>query len=204
MYIKALFSLRRYALNKGETMKKIPVLVFAFLSLVMVNFGLAQITREEGTKSFARVLDGSTDDFTFKSAGEELLLVDIDGAFYQSSGAGEHEEELVGVPNPCDEGGPAKYCLQVLNSSGEIICWATKPRMPGWQRDPALGCVLPTTVMKEEYTLRVTLADEACGDTVYPFPDAAQINFYLLNFSLRKLAKEGSLEAAASSKKKKN
>jgi hypothetical protein len=187
-------------------MKTFLGIVVFFISVICVfNTSEAQITREEGIKSIARVLDGQTDDFTFKSSGNELLLADVDGTFYQSQGAGEHEEEnIVPEPTPCEDGGPAKYCLQVLNSTtGEIICWATKPKQPGWQRDPALGCVLPTTLVKEEYKLRVSLADEACGDHVYPFPDAAQVNFYLLNYSLRKLAQEGPLDAAAAGKKKK-
>jgi hypothetical protein len=179
----------------------ISIMVCALLLSFGLSIGEAQITREEGIKSIARVLDGQTDDFTFKSVGDELLLADIDGTFYQTNGPGEHEEESNPIEEPACEGGPAKYCLQVLNNTGEIICWATKPRMPGWQRDPALACVLPQTSIKEEYTLRVSLGDEQCGDNLYPFPDLTQVNFYLLNFSLRKLGKEGPLETAAGKKK---
>jgi hypothetical protein len=56
--------------------------------------------------------------------------------------------------------GPNDLCLQVVDSSGEKVCWAGRPIRPGWQRDPRLACYLE---QGGNYELRVFRGK--CGST---------------------------------------
>lgn len=56
--------------------------------------------------------------------------------------------------------GPNDLCLQVVDETGEKICWAGRPIRPGWQRDPRLACHLE---QEGEYFLRVFRGK--CGST---------------------------------------
>ena len=61
--------------------------------------------------------------------------------------------------------------------------------------------VVPITKQQQQYTLRIALADERCGDLQYPVPDGTALRPYLLHASLRKVAQEGpSAPAVAASK----
>jgi hypothetical protein len=56
--------------------------------------------------------------------------------------------------------GPNDLCLQVVDSSGAKVCWAGRPKRPGWQRDPRLACHLE---QGGDYFLRVFRGK--CGST---------------------------------------
>lgn len=172
----------------------------------------AQVDREDGVKSVARVLDGPAgaffDDFTFRSNHPQILFATIDGDLYQSAGRPAHEESnAIDQGGGCDEeGGPGGFCLQVLDANQNIICWADRPMRPGWQRDPRLACPLfPVGPAGERYTLRVSLRGEGedpCGPGpagigLYPEPGPDEPEHpYLLDVSLRDIAPEGDLKPA--------
>lgn len=165
----------------------------------------AQVVRESGVETVAGVLDdGETyDELSFSSSGGEILFASVDSQIYLTGSQDHHEEpapsaaaEEPGGGCGEDEGGPGRLCLQVVDSRLEVICWGTRPRMPGWQRDPRLVCVLPETDRPETYLLRVTWEDETCDDLAYPQPQAGLMVPYLLNVSLRRIAPEGALAPA--------
>lgn len=177
----------------------------------------AQVVREEGVKTIAGVLGGleadAYDDFTFDSAGDEVLVVSVDRAVYQPPGGEADEDGAAAEPGggcggsggDCGgddggcggEGGPVGLCLQVLDAGWRVLCWATRPTQPGWQRDPRLICSLPAVHGKpERYTVRVALGDELCSDLLYPDPEGDEPVPYLLSVSLRQVAPEGPLSRA--------
>lgn len=169
----------------------------------------AQVIREDGVKSVAGTLGGieaqAYADYSFSSSGGEVLFASIDAMTYQSSGrhAEEHATGLItpsameGEDGGCADEGGDQLCLQLVDSTGEILCWAERPKNPGWQRDPRLICILPTVRSKPEtYSLRVALADQSCADLVYPAAPQDRVIPYLLNVSLRRIAPEGPLATA--------
>lgn len=179
----------------------------------------AQVVREEGVANVAGVLGGPAadvyDDFTFDSAGGEVLAVSVDQSVYQAHGGSDHDDGSSSGPDDgcdgatgggCDDegggcaggdsGGPG-LCLQVIDSGWRVLCWASRPAKPGWQRDPRLICLLPTTHGKpEEYTLRVGLRGDDCAGLFYPDPEGDEPVPYVLGVSLRRIAPEGSLTRA--------
>jgi hypothetical protein len=84
-----------------------------------------------------------------------------------------------------EEGGPGLFKLKVLDALDQVLCAASRPAPPpGWQRDPRVACVLPTTPVQATYKISVELANPK-GEMVQPaYP-------FLLNISLRKIAKSG-------------
>lgn len=190
---------------------RISILLIASVCLIG-QAAWAQVDREDGVKSVARVLDGPAgaffDDFTFRSNHPQILFATIDGDLYQTTGRGAHEESPGAEQGEecSDEGGPGGFCLQVLDASQNIICWADRPMRPGWQRDPRLACPLyPVNRAGERYTLRVSLRGEGenpCGPGPggagkYPDPGADEPEHpYLLDMSLRDIAPEGNIKPA--------
>lgn len=172
----------------------------------------AQVVRESDVSSVAGVLAGPEaklyDDFAFTSNGAEILYATVDAAIYQMRGS-DHEEHGV-LPGAvqddhgggCGEGGGVGTCLQLLDASDEVLCWATRPRSPGWQRDPRLVCLLPVILGRPaEYRLRVALSDDDCSDLLYPLPESLEDVPYVLNVSLRRVARPGGLAQAITSSK---
>lgn len=169
----------------------------------------AQVIREDGVKSLAGTLGGiegrAYADYSFTSSGGEILFATIDAMTYQSSGR-HAEEHAAGLITPMagegEEGGCAdesgdQLCLQVVDAMGEVLCWAERPKNPGWQRDPRLICILPTVRSRpESYSLRVALADQSCADLLYPQAPQDRLIPYLLNVTLRRIAPEGPLATA--------
>lgn len=179
----------------------------AATALLLVAPVAAQVVREGDVSSVAGVLGGleakAYDDFAFTSGGGEVLFATVDLWIYQTMGA-THEEHLLEAAAEGEEGGGCGEdeggvgtCLQVLDEIDQVVCWATRPRMPGWQRDPRLVCVLPEVHgQPAAYRLRMALADEDCSDLVYPVPEAGDDVPYLLNVSLRRVAPSGPLAPA--------
>lgn len=172
--------------------------IAATLAMALAWPASAQVIREEGVKTIAGVVgqvDDAYDDYTFVSSGDEILVVSIDSQVYDKRG-GEHPEGVTGTAEEgggCDDGdmGPGGLCLQLLDSNGDVIQAVGRPYLPGWQRDPRLIALIPFTNKQQTYTVRVALADEACGDLVYPVATGTTVRPYLLNASLRKIAPEG-------------
>lgn len=156
----------------------------------------AQVVREDGAKSIAGVLypqqypGGSAAEWTFKSAGGEILFASLDADIYRKSPQGSDH----GVTAAADtgggddhDGGPGLFKLTVLDAYERVVgtCESTRPAPPpGWQRDPRLACAMPAMRSPATYKVRVALANPhgETGQTAYPF---------LLNISLRKIAKSG-------------
>lgn len=187
------------------------MLLLAALACATGGAAQAQVVREDGVKSVARILDGPLgaffDDFTFHSRRPQVLFATIDGDLYQTTGRPAHDEPHATEQNGCaDEGGPGGFCLQVLDAGGSIICWADRPVRPGWQRDPRLACPLrPSGPSGETYTLRVSLRGEgenpcgpdAGGSGTYPDPGPDEPDHpYLLDVSLRDIVPEGAMKPA--------
>ncbi len=199
----------------------------ATLAIALASPVAGQVVREVDAKTIAGVLGqagDASDDFSFLSAGNEILIVSVDSQVYDKRG-GDHPEEVQIAPaeeggcdggsgeegggcdseegDGCDDGdmGPGGLCLQLLDSKGTILHAVGRPRLPGWQRDPRMIVFLAETNQQQTYTIRIALADEACGDLQYPVATGASIRPYLLNVSLRKAAPEGaSAPAVAASR----
>ena len=159
----------------------------------------AQVVREDGVKSIAGVLvpTGSSlmpayVEWTFKSAGGEVLFASLDADIYRKFGEEGHATMAApstggGSSGGEEDGGPWLFTLFVRDQYGADLCKANRPAPPpGWQRDPRMACVLPAspTLAQLTYTIRVELNPPAGhqGQASYPF---------LLNVSLRKIAKSG-------------
>lgn len=164
----------------------------------------------------ARVLDGLYDGYTFNSNGNQVLLLDLDATVYQMHGRGKtHDDDHDHVAadsatgedghtgGGCSGGsGMVNFCLQVVNQSDEVLCWADRPVSPGWQRDPQLACILPAA-QKQLYTVKVFLKGEgenSCGsnpDFGFAEADVYGIGkrFYVLKIRLQDLAAEGKIQA---------
>jgi len=185
------------------------------VACLMIGPGRAEIVREDGVKSIAGVLvygSQETAEWTFKSAGGEILFADLDAEIYRLPMGGEHETAMsAGTDGDCGgdegggsgeagggcgdeggdegggcsgEGGPGLFYIEVWSGT-ERLCRAEKPAPPpGWMRDPRMACVLPYSSRPVTYILRVGLKGPH-GEMVqeyYPF---------LLNVSLRGIAPSG-------------
>ena len=189
-------------------MRTLAITTAGLTLLLLTTPAAAQVVREGGVESVAGSLGDAGepyDEYTFKSAGGEILFASVDALVYVSgeeAGHGEEDVSAAAEEEPgggCgEEGGPARICLQVVDEQGQVLCWATRPKSPGWQRDPRLACALPGdgNGRPADYGLRVTLADESCGDTLYPVPGTGEPLPYLLNVSLRRVAPVGALAPA--------
>jgi hypothetical protein len=152
-----------------------------------------QVVREDGAKSIAGVLSPAESatpsaEWTFKSAGGEVLFATLDADIYRVQT--DHHEEITAAaeeePGGCGgEGGPGLFKLTVLDAAGAVLCSASRPAPPpGWQRDPRLACNLPVTKGQVMYRLRVELAKTGEEPTQVAYP-------FLLNVSLRRIAPTG-------------
>jgi hypothetical protein len=178
------------------------------LAVVAVGCALAgvaqgQVIREADTRSVAGLLDAThpANEFTFKSAGGEILFADIDANVYQIQGRGEEDHEEGGESGACEGPPRATFCLQVVDAMQSVLCWAERPVNPGWQRDPRLLCRLSpsATAGGETYALRVALKPEGegtCGPTLSAAPIPSEEVPYLLSVSLRRIVQGGNLEPA--------
>ncbi len=126
------------------------------------------------TASRASDLEGF-DDYVFVAAGNRVLFAELKAAIYQSRGRGhgdhdEHGEAAAADEGGCGGGGRGRTCLQLLDAQENVLCWAERPKHPGWWGgDPHLACVLDYPRGRpRRLTLRVSLADEDCSDNVYP------------------------------------
>ena len=157
----------------------------------------AQVVREEGVKSIAGVLSSlpggaRSAEWTFRSAGGEVLFATLDADIYRRMV--EHDPHVTSAAvDGCsdDEGGPGLFRLEVLDRYDQVVCMAERPAPPpGWQRDPRLACVMPAANAPLTYRVRVALivsTDHAMAPE-YPF---------LLNLSLRRIARSGTTVQAA-------
>ncbi|HET8725439.1 MAG TPA: hypothetical protein VFM53_14675 [Anaeromyxobacteraceae bacterium] len=93
-------------------------------------------------------------------------------------------------------GGPPGMCMQILDRSGQVVCWADRAMAPGWMRDPKLACPLE---LAGGYTLRIFkrgTGGNPCGPGAnYLKPEAAG-RPYLLTVAKKKISSPGSLSAA--------
>lgn len=163
----------------------------------------AQVVREDGVKSIAGVVGDGVGyvEWMFKSEGGETLFASLDAFIYEKPKGGEHEGHvaMAAEGGGCGEAeGPSRLCLQVIDATDMVLCYATRPTPPpGWQRDPRLACQLPTGKGQVDYRLRVmqvSMGEEEAGvsckevsvglATGDPYP-------FLLNVSLRRLAPPG-------------
>jgi len=159
----------------------------------------AQVVREDGVKSIAGVLfsDASLGpivaEWSFKSAGGEIVFASLDADIYRKPMGG-HEEPHVttaaadtGGGCSGEDGGPGMFKLSVVKAYGDLatLCEARRATPPpGWQRDPRIACVLPAMRSPSAYKVRVEFMG-AEGETAAPsYP-------FLLNLSLRKVAPSG-------------
>lgn len=167
--------------------------VAAVLALCSAGAASAQVVREEGAKQIAGVLNSvpapgvAWSEWTFRSRGGEVLFASLDADIYRIADAHDHASAVVGAlaEDGDDHGGPGLFRLKVIDASGRAICAASRPAPPpGWQRDPRIACVLPSTPSPTTYRLRVELApsDDEVMRPQYPF---------LLNVSLRGIAPSG-------------
>lgn len=188
---------------------------------LLVASATGQVVRETGTNSIAGLLDtyNPADSFSFSSQGNEVLFADVDAEIYQVQGrrGGSHDDDEGGcgshdtaaITTSANDGhddheasgGPGGLCLQVFDAAGTMICWADRPARPGWQRDPALACPLPSARGAASYELRISVKTGGCGpgghDGHEPVFAAAPTDGpgipYLINWSLRRISSDGPL-----------
>jgi hypothetical protein len=200
--------------TKEATMKRMRF-VFTLLTAGILALVVCQGALADSGKPIAGVLDSDTPygEFTFKSAGNQILFAEIKSEIYQTIGrkGGSHEtgEETDGgctdsshTDDTHDEGcggsgGAGDFCLQVWNPvENKKLCWAGRPERPGWQRDPRLACPIPYSPEDGEFTLRVFPGQ--CGNpdmTLVSIEPGASIA-YLLEVKLLNIAQDGSLKDA--------
>ena len=160
----------------------------------------AQAAGDPDTSTIAGVLGGPNASdawWTFKSSGREVLFARLDAQIYVAREHSDHGDHVAVLAEEggCsgEEGGPARFCLQVIAPAGAILCEATRPAPPpGWQRDPRLACLLPAAAVQVTYRLRVSLTgpEGTClpaGSTVA----APQALPFLLDVSVRGLPASG-------------
>lgn len=166
----------------------------------------AQVVRESGATSIAGSLGGGAPTsawWTFKSSGDEILFASLDADIYATRSE-HHEGETAAVEaeegGGCEDAGPSRFCLQVLDSYGVVLCQSVRPAPPpGWQRDPRMACLIPPNRVPLTYTVRVSLAtaEGGCLSDAGGLP-VAEARSFLLDLSLRRIAASGvSVQQAA-------
>ena len=164
------------------------------------------MVRESDTDSLAAVLYTPSEAVSWglKSKGGEILFASLSADIYRAMQGHDHEEGDVAAEEPpsdhgggCSDdsgGGPFKFYIKVLDPAGEVLCSASRPAPPpGWQRDPRLACILPSTPSEVIYTVEVGLKvseehEAAPATTEEPTPHP-----FLLDLSLRRIAPNGAL-----------
>ena len=179
-------------------------LLIGFITAVFVASPPAPLAAQGAgdldTSTIAGVLGGPNASdawWTFKSSGRDVLFARLDAQIYIAREHSDHGDHVAVLAEEggCsgEEGGPARFCLQVIAPGGAILCEATRPAPPpGWQRDPRLACLLPATAVQVTYRLRVSLTgpEGTClpaGSTVA----AVQAFPFVLDVSLRGLPPSG-------------
>lgn len=174
---------------------------------IYASTAAAQVVRETDTDSLAAVLytPSETVSWGLKSKGGEILFASLSADIYRAMSSHDHDEGAEAAEEPPSEhegggcsddsgGGPFKFYIKVLDPAGEALCSASRPAPPpGWQRDPRLACILPSTPSEVVYTVEVGLkvneeheteSVTTAEPTPYPF---------LLDLSLRRIAPNGAL-----------
>ena len=171
---------------------------------VYAGTAAAQVVRESGTSSLAGVLYTPAEPMSWKisSRGGEILFASLSADIYRPMAGHDHEEGgETAEESPTEHegggcsddsgGGPFKFYIKVLDPAGDVLCSASRPAPPpGWQRDPRLACVIPSTRWSARYTIEVGLklneehAGVAASDSATPRP-------FLLDLSLRPIAPSG-------------
>lgn len=168
----------------------------------------AQVVREQDQSSVAGIVGGSYPSeafWTFRSGGQAIVFASLDAEIYAPRAHTEpHVIAAAEAGDEHEESGPARFCVQVIDASGIVLCEANRPAPPpGWQRDPRLACVLPAGTGQQSYTIRVSTSGPegvcAAPSTTYP---STTSHPFLLNVSLRAIAPTGVglQEAAARSR----
>lgn len=193
------------------------VLVMAFVltlaAVVLPGSAADRLNVRTTATPFARagVLGGSNayDDYTLRAPGGSVLFATAAANFYQTNGRRPGEEECGEEPTATpsagggdDDGedhGKELLCLQLLDESGAVLCFAERPSQPGWQRDPRLACPIDgDAAVTANYVLRVSYADTDCGDGTYPAAPtkkdgSAVVTPYQLDGSLQSASGDGPL-----------
>ncbi|HSN69944.1 MAG TPA: hypothetical protein VLT59_00480 [Steroidobacteraceae bacterium] len=160
----------------------------------------AQVVRESDVKSIAGVLNGvnPTASWIFRSAGNQILFATLDADIYRMMAEHEHEttaeSDAGGGCGGEDDGSPVRFYIEVQDNAGQRICFAERPAPPpGWQRDPRLACVLPTTGgALLSYNLIVGMTRAGEDDEHQTMSAAAGAGHpFILNVSLRGIAPTG-------------
>ena len=107
----------------------------------------AQVVREDGAKAITGVLyttNGSAmAEWTFKSAGGEVMFASLDADIYRIQSA--HEGEVTAAaeePGGCSgEGGPGLFKLKVLDAADAELCSASRPRTASRLAARSTACV---------------------------------------------------------------
>lgn len=181
-------------------MKGIRAILLASIALLPASPSSAQIVREEGVKPIGGVLGGGYPgeaSWTIRSTGDEIVFASLDGEIYRlgmHQPEGEDPHTTAGETGGCgEEGGPVRFCLQVIARNGAVMCQAAKPAPPpGWQRDPRLACVLPASAGESTYAIRVSLTgpDGTCTQPSQS-PVSAELHPFVLNVSVRRIPLSG-------------
>jgi hypothetical protein len=167
----------------------------------------AQVVRESDTNSLAGVLYTPSEPVSWglHSRGGEILFVSLSADIYRAMSSHDHEEGAEAAEEPpsdhesggCSDdsgGGPFKFYIKVLDPAGDVLCSANRPAPPpGWQRDPRLACVLPSTRWGVLYTLEVGLKVNEEHEAAAAVLDEPTPHPFLLDVSLRQIAPNGSL-----------
>lgn len=175
-----------------------------FIAVYVVALAPVHEAKADGGTIMAGILsEKGYDDFSFTGSDNEILFVDLKAAVYQTQGrmGGSHEEVAVAsdplLATAESDDGPGGFCLQVLDTKGDAICWADRPMQPGWMRDPSLACPLPAD---GSYILRIFLRSEGenvCAATDGYLSVAGQNiakRLYTIAVTKRDLSNEGALD----------
>ena len=177
---------------------RIPI-VTGLVICLLATVAPAQFTRESGVGSIAGTLQKAVDeqdDFEFSSRGNQVLFADLDADVFlnETEDAGGEtgcSDSSEGCATPdegeegsgCEDGGPGRFALEVLDVDQTVLCSATRPTRPGWERDPRLACLLTDAGY---YILRVKLSGMGGNHAAEDL--AGKVFPYLLNVSLRERA----------------
>jgi len=170
--------------------QKPTVLKLTLLACMVLALAMASPARAGDDNTIAGILSGNPvcNVYSFDTSGGQILFAEAGAELYQSKGrsgesgggcedgSGSTTETCSVSEGSCTDGGsggssggcgcgdstagPNDLCLQVVDSLGAKVCWAGRPKRPGWQRDPRLACHLE---QGGEYFLRVFRGK--CGST---------------------------------------
>lgn len=124
-----------------------------------------------------------------------FLFAELEGDVFQSNGRGTggHEEaegkEAGGSGEGCaGEGGPGNFRLELFEEGAtQPLCFAERPKYPGWMRDPRLACAIGASDKeRRSYTLRVSFAGQGAGHekALAGPPGAGEMHLFRLRVNL--------------------